>query len=252
MVGTIHGANVPKCAPNRNAKKTTAPSDSEDHPALATPVTQGEIIQILDDNEEDDLSVLTTKMQDKLVALLGKPGERTKSIMLVSRLPPVPAISLEAALLLRLLTPMRAVRRPAPPATPTMATLVSPSARRYAVGRAANSRDKTPPASTRRGASAMPSGQCSGQVSSRQRRNQQRCASYRESVAVDNVGWLANTCNQLRNLCTNRSFKRTEHTTIMDYLGRRAKQFRKNRRSQGEDMEKIISELKGAEEGDVT
>ena len=38
----------------------------------------------------------------------------------------------------------------------------------------------------------------------------------------------------------------------MDYLGRRAKQFRKNGRSQGEDMEKIISELKGAEEGDVT
>ena len=66
------------------------------------------------------------------------------------------------------------------------------------------------------------------------------------------MGQLANTCNQLRNLGNNGTFKRTEHTTIMDYLGRRAKQFRKNGRSQGEDMEKIISELKGAEEGDVT
>ncbi len=71
-VGTIHGANIPKSAPDRNAKKTTAPSDSEDHSALATPVTQGEIIQILDDNEEDDVSVLTTKTQDDLVALLVK------------------------------------------------------------------------------------------------------------------------------------------------------------------------------------
>ena len=66
------------------------------------------------------------------------------------------------------------------------------------------------------------------------------------------MGRLANTCNLLRNLCNNGTFKRTEHTTIMDYLGRRAKQFQKNGRLQGEDMEKIISELKGAEEIDVT
>jgi hypothetical protein len=45
---------------------------SNTHPAPATPVTQGEIIQILDDNEEDDASVLTTKTQDELVALLVK------------------------------------------------------------------------------------------------------------------------------------------------------------------------------------
>jgi hypothetical protein len=72
LVGTIHGANIPKSAPDRNAKKTTALSVSEDHSALATPVTQGEIIQILDDNKEDDVSVLTTKTQDELVALLVK------------------------------------------------------------------------------------------------------------------------------------------------------------------------------------
>ena len=71
-VRTINGANVPKCAPDKNAKRTTAPSDFEDHPALATPVTQGEIIQISDDNKEDDVSVLTTKTQDELVALLVK------------------------------------------------------------------------------------------------------------------------------------------------------------------------------------
>ena len=66
------------------------------------------------------------------------------------------------------------------------------------------------------------------------------------------MGRLANTCNLLRNLCNNETFKRTEHTTIMDYLGRRATQFQKNGRLQGEDMEKIISEIKGAEEIDVT
>ena len=65
-------ANVPKCAPDGNAKRMTAPSDSADHPAPAPLVNQGEIIQILDDNENDDISVLTTKMQDKLVALLMK------------------------------------------------------------------------------------------------------------------------------------------------------------------------------------
>jgi hypothetical protein len=65
-------ANVPKCAPDGNAKRMTAPSDSADHPAPAPPVTQREIIQILDNEEEDDISVLTTKTQDKLVALLVK------------------------------------------------------------------------------------------------------------------------------------------------------------------------------------
>ena len=144
-VGTIHSANVPKCAPNGNAKRTTAPSDSADHPAPAPLVTQGEIIQILDDDEEDDVSVLTTKKQDKLVALLVKARRATKLLLPVSGLPSIPAISLEAALLLRLPTLMRAVRRPAPPAMPTMATPVLPSAQRYAAGRAANSRDKTPP-----------------------------------------------------------------------------------------------------------
>ncbi len=71
-VGKIHGANIPKSAPNRHVKKTTAHTVSEKHSALATPVTHGEIIQILDDNEEDDVSVLATKTQDELVALLVK------------------------------------------------------------------------------------------------------------------------------------------------------------------------------------
>ncbi len=71
-VGTIHGANAPECAPNGNTKRTTASSDSANHPAPAPLVTQGEIIQILDDNKEDDLSILTTKTQDELVALLVK------------------------------------------------------------------------------------------------------------------------------------------------------------------------------------
>jgi hypothetical protein len=98
----------------------------------------------------------------------------------------------------------------------------------------------------------MPSGQCSRLVPSRRRRNQQWSASYWKSVAVDNVGRLAKICNQLRNLCRNGTFKRTEHTTIMEYLGKRAERFQKNGRLQGEEMEDIISELKGAEGGDMT
>ena len=77
----------------------------------------------------------------------------------------------------------------------------------------------------------------------------QRCAVYRESLSVKNLSRLANTCNQIRNLCKNGAFKQTEHTTIMEYLGRRAERFRRNGRLQGEEMEEIISELKGAEEG---
>ncbi len=72
LVGTIHGANVPKCVPDGNAKRTTAPSDSADYPAPAPPVNQGEIIRILDNDEDNNVSVLTTKTQDKLVALLVK------------------------------------------------------------------------------------------------------------------------------------------------------------------------------------
>ncbi len=59
---------------------------------------------------------------------------------------------------------------------------------------------------------------------------------------------LADTCNQIRKLCQDGDFKRTDHSTIMEYLRMRADRFRRNQRLSGEEMEKIIAKLKRAEE----
>jgi hypothetical protein len=67
-------------------------------------------------------------------------------------------------------------------------------------------------------------------------------------VSVDNVSQLADTCNRIRNICKDGVFKRTKHSTIMEYLGKRVDRFRRNGRLQGEEMKEIIAELKGAEE----
>ena len=67
-------------------------------------------------------------------------------------------------------------------------------------------------------------------------------------MLVNNVSRLADTCDRIRNLCKEGVFKRTEHSTIMEYLGKRAERFRRNWRLHGEEMEDIIMELKGAEE----
>ncbi len=67
-VGTIHGANVtkPLAVP---PTETVAPDGL---PTAETPGNQNAAIEILDDDADDDVSVLTTKMQDELVALLVK------------------------------------------------------------------------------------------------------------------------------------------------------------------------------------
>ncbi len=57
------------------------------------------------------------------------------------------------------------------------------------------------------------------------------------------LGQLANTCNRIRSLCKQETFKTTEHKTIMGYLEKRANRFRKNERMGGEDMEEIIEKL---------
>ena len=67
-------------------------------------------------------------------------------------------------------------------------------------------------------------------------------------MLVNNVSRLADTCDRIKNLCKEGVFKRTEHSTIMEYLGKRAERFRRNWRLHGEEMEDIIAELKGAEE----
>jgi hypothetical protein len=67
-VGTIHGANVTKslAAPT---SEITAPNGSA---AAGLPCNQNATIEILDNDAEDDVSVLTTKTQEELVALLVK------------------------------------------------------------------------------------------------------------------------------------------------------------------------------------
>ncbi len=57
MVGTIHGANA-------------RPANSTNQQAANAKGNDKGVIEILDDKDEDDVSVLTTKTQDKLVALL--------------------------------------------------------------------------------------------------------------------------------------------------------------------------------------
>jgi hypothetical protein len=64
-VGTIHKVNAPTApsVPPNNAAALTCPTPA------GTPGNQTATIEILDNNEDDDVSMLTTKMQDKLVAL---------------------------------------------------------------------------------------------------------------------------------------------------------------------------------------
>jgi hypothetical protein len=67
-VGTIHGANATKL-PAVPLTETAAPDNT---PTAENPSNQNATIEILADDAEDDVSVLTTKTQDELVALMVK------------------------------------------------------------------------------------------------------------------------------------------------------------------------------------
>jgi hypothetical protein len=67
-VGTIHGAKGMK-SPVAPPSEKTAPTSTA---AAGPPCNQNATIEILYNNIEDDVSVLTTKTQDELVALLVK------------------------------------------------------------------------------------------------------------------------------------------------------------------------------------
>jgi hypothetical protein len=67
-VGTIHGANATR-SPVAPSSKKTAPTGPA---AAGTPCNQNATIEILDNNVEDDVSLLTTKTQGELVAILVK------------------------------------------------------------------------------------------------------------------------------------------------------------------------------------
>ncbi len=75
-----------------------------------------------------------------------------------------------------------------------------------------------PPASTRRGTTSKPSGQCRGWISSRRTRNKQCSAAHWRKKSCEVLGQLANTCNRIRSLCKQGTFKTTEHKIIMGYL----------------------------------
>jgi hypothetical protein len=49
---------------------------------------------------------------------------------------------------------------------------------------------------------------------------------------------------ELKNQCINGKFKTTSHISIMEQLGKRAEQFRKQGRLQTQDLEEIIKEIK--------
>jgi hypothetical protein len=67
-VGTIHGANGTR-SPVAPSSEKTAPTGPA---AAGAPCNQNAMIEILDNNVEDDVSMLTTKTQDELVTLLVK------------------------------------------------------------------------------------------------------------------------------------------------------------------------------------
>ena len=51
---------------------------------------------------------------------------------------------------------------------------------------------------------------------------------------------MLSSCRKIKNLCKT---KPTEHTTIMEYLRRRALRFRKSGRLEGDDLEAVLKEL---------
>jgi hypothetical protein len=71
-VGTIHGANI-------------RPTNGATQPASDTQGNNAGVIKILDDKDDDDMSVLTSKTQDKLVALLVKTRKQLSSASIGSR-----------------------------------------------------------------------------------------------------------------------------------------------------------------------
>jgi hypothetical protein len=100
----------------------------------------------------------------------------------------------------------------------------------------------------RRGITHKPSGQWSELNLSMWRQNQQRCAAFGTVALVVNVSRLADTCTQIRKLCEENAFKKTEHKTVMEYLEKRADRFRRNRGIYGKEIKEIIAKLKRGEE----
>ena len=79
-----------------------------------------------------------------------------------------------------------------------------------------------------------------GSSKKRKQREQRRCATKRLRESDERISKLLSDCRQIKNLCKT---KPTEHTTIMEYLRRRALRFRKSGRLEGDELEKVLGEL---------
>jgi hypothetical protein len=71
-VGTIHGANA-------------RPANSTNHQAKNAKGNNEEVIKILNDKDDNDVNILTTKTQDKLVAILVQTRKQLSNATVGSR-----------------------------------------------------------------------------------------------------------------------------------------------------------------------
>ena len=84
-----------------------------------------------------------------------------------------------------------------------------------------------------------------GTSSKRRRRNQRRCASDKQRREDERITTLLSSCREINNLCKTNP---TKHTTIMEYLRKRASRFRNNGRIEGLELDKVLKELADEEE----
>jgi hypothetical protein len=139
-VGTIHGANGTR-SPVAPPSEKTAPTGSA---AAGTPCNQNATIEILDNNVENDVSMLTTKNRMSWLLSWSRPGDKSTRPPAVG-LPPAPVSPLEVAQLPHLPPSMQAVSRLPPPMVPPAALPVQPLMGRQAMGQVANSHYQIPP-----------------------------------------------------------------------------------------------------------
>ena len=88
-----------------------------------------------------------------------------------------------------------------------------------------------------------------GTSSKRLKRNQRRCASERQRREDERITKLLSSCRKINNLCKT---KPTSHTTIMEYLRKRASRFRNNGRIEGLELDEVLKDLSSEEDTDTT
>jgi hypothetical protein len=131
LVGTIHGAN----AKNNKSTPQQAAGDDDDNEG---------VIEILDNEEDNDVSILTSKTQDELVALLVQARKQLSSTSIGSRVASSSNPPLGSELPCNP-NPTWVVRSPPLPTVPLQAPRAIALEGMQATGRAANRRIQRPP-----------------------------------------------------------------------------------------------------------